>query len=216
MAEKLNMHFNINRPDFRGAEPLRPLLQTLEETGKFEPFEVESTGRKNQGIDSFLDPKVQKALDRQRWPTEISGKESRFHLVIAPALSFTNVSLTFEPELFDGDNLDEVRDLFIRLISATSPRLASCHPDKHRDRLYKKYYRKAERHPWLPGLYWLNFIDHDEVKKLGQEAIMTNPHALVTELPEGLLIQVGKNPFDSTTAEGEMLFIKATEALPAS
>lgn len=63
-------------------------------------------------------------------------------------------------------------------------------------------------------LEWLQYYNHDELKRQGGDAILENPYIKAERLCGGILVQVGESLEEAYSPEGQELLVKATKAMP--
>ena len=204
------VHIWINRDDaeIRGAEGFRPVLERLDTSFLPGPTRLEGPGARPRSIEGYLDPEVGKALDRGGRSVMLTGE--RLWVDLLQLRARTSLSLRFSPDVPAA----ELRQLVVDLVELVSPTYARAHLEAAAQRLHEQHYRGHERSFYTDGLYWLNYFGPDELERLGGEALAENPHAVVERLGKGLLLEVGADPLEAATPEGEERLVAATGMLP--
>ena len=203
------VHIWINRDDaeIRGAEGFQPVLEQLDTSFLPRPTRLEGPGARPGPIEGYLDPEVGEALDRGGRSVMLTGE--RLWVDLLQLRAQTSLSLRFSPDVPAA----EIRRLFVDLVELVSPTYAR-RLEAAAQRLHEQHYRGHERSFYTDGLYWLNYVGPDELERLGGEALAENPHAVVERLGEGLLLEVGADPLEAATPEGEERLVAATRMLP--
>ena len=204
------VHIWINRDDaeIRGAEGFRPVLERLDTSFLPRPTHLEGPGARPRPIEGYLDPEVGKALDRGGRSVMLTGE--RLWVDLLQLRARTSLSLRFSPDVPAA----ELRQLVVDLVELVSPTYARAHLEAAAQRLHEQHYRGHERSFYTDGLYWLNYFGPDELERLGGEALADNPQAVVERLGKGLLLEVGADPLEAATPEGEERLVAATGMLP--
>ena len=83
-------------------------------------------------------------------------------------------------------------------------------------KVYENYFEFTQwsRTPNMRCLSWLQYYNHDELRRQGGDAILENPYIKAERLCGGILVQVGESLEEAYSPEGQELLVKATKAMP--
>jgi hypothetical protein len=214
--DELEMLLYVDDDSVRGASGFRPVLERLHDSFLPRPDELAVPEKPAGAINSYVNEAVLKALDRKKHSVELINALEKLtvSLVQAPTRSYLGIQIP--ATLAMKVPADEIRTLFVDLIQILKrPTYGVCRLGAHARALHQAAYAQARRTFYTSGLYWLNFFGPDEIERQGGPALANNPIAKVEHLPQGLLIQVGDDPFYAATPEGENKLKQATAAMPS-
>jgi len=214
-SDELEMRVYADNTSVRGADGFRMILELLEKSFLPRPTELEVTDKRNRPTSGYLDQSVLQALDRKKHFVELINRDSGLTVRVSQAPDNSSVGIHIQATLAATIPAGDLRKLFIDLIAAFgSPTYGVCRLAAHGRALHQAAYAQARRTFYASGLYWLNFFGPDEIARQGGKALADNPVAVVNQLPQGLLIQVGDDPFRVATPSGEQKLKEATAAMP--
>ena len=206
-------HLSFVLGDFqeKPIDVLEVLLKTLDESILPQP-ECLGTETPGYDIDFYLHPLVSKAIE-ENYMVEIENRKETMKVTFT---TIDGVNLLISIEDLDNFSLsiDQLKSVFTSLVKAVSPKIAFASHYKVSQKLYDDFYENNPRTDMAPGLEWLQYYGVEEYLLQGGKAILDNPNIDAELLEEGILIQVGNDPFAGFTSEGEDLFVKATNAMP--
>jgi len=214
--DELEMLLYVDDDSIRGASGFRPVLERLHRSFLPRPNELAVPEKPARAINGYLDEAVLKALDRKKHSVELINESDKVtvRLVQAPDRSYLGIQI---PAPFAMKvPADEIRTLFVDVSAILKrPTYGVCRLGAHARALHQAAYAQARRTFYTSGLYWLNFFGPDEIERQGGPNLANNPVAKVEQLPQGILIQVGDDPFQAATPEGEEKLKAATAAMPS-
>ena len=214
--DELEMLIHVDGTSIRGASGFRPVLEQLENSFLPKPTEVAATDKSARAIDGYLSPAVMEALDRKKHFVELTNSSEKLNVTLAQARNTIWVGIHLPAKLAKKVSPSDLRKLFVDLIrNLGEPTYGVCRLGAHARALHQAAYAQARRTFYTSGLYWLNFFGPEEIKRQGGPALANNPLAKVERLTQGILIQVGENPFQASTPEGEQKLKDATAAMPS-
>ena len=214
--DELEMLLYVDDDSIRGASGFQPVLERLHDSFLPRPNELVVPDKPAGAINSYLDGAVLKALDRKKHSVELINDLEKLtvRLVQAPDRSYLGIQIP--ATLAMKVSADEIRTLFVDLIQILKrPTYGVCRFGARARALHQAAYAQARRTFYTSGLYWLNFFGPDEIERQGGPDLANNPVAKVEQLPQGILIQVGDDPFQAATPEGEEKLKQATAAMPS-
>ena len=213
--DKLEMLFYEDDLSVRGASGFSPVLERLQNSFLPPPTELAATDKPERAISSYLDDAVLKALDRKKHVVELINKAEKVKVIFSQPSDRSWFGIYMPATLAMQIPADEIRELFVDLIQLLkTPTYAVCQLGAHAGALHRAAYAQAPRTFYADGLFWLNFFGPDEIERQGGADLANNPIAKVERLPQGILIQVGDDPFQAATPDGENKLKKATAAMP--
>jgi hypothetical protein len=199
---------------------LLPLLPLLEKYPFPKPSLLTKTSSRNpthHSIASFRDALIVKnvatAQIKRRSYSLLLDNASESHLNIGVMNSLgEKISLLFQRERHFLTET-QIKAFFKELVQMNASWSFAAY-DTIEESVYEKYFtetqlRSRARLTWLQ--YWSPAL---VIECGGFAALESNPYVQTERVHEGLLLQVGDNPTLFNTPEGEVLLIKAMNALP--
>ncbi len=212
----LKIIFYNNDKPILGYKCYHSVLENLNQSFLLKPELMEVTGLKSKTIKGFQDPKIEKAINRQKYFVELLNPIDDIASKSTTSIYQTEDETFISIHFFINSTFDlfnDIKQLYMDLIDLLAPNYGYCHFNKHQY-IFSKTYSNKERTFHTDGLYWLNFFGGTELKRQGGDALLDNPHAETKKLPQGIFLQVCDDPFEAASPEGEQKLIKATEAMP--
>lgn len=214
--DQLEMLLYVGNMSVRGASGFRPVLERLQNSFLPRPIEVAASEKPGHPISGFVDEAVLRALDRKKYSIELINDSEKLKVIISQPSYRSWLGIYIPATLAINISADELRKLFVDLIQILgSPTYGVCRLGAHFRAFHQGAYAQAPRTFYADGLSWLNFFGPDEIERQGGPALANNPVAKVDLLPQGILIQVGDDPFQAATPEGEEKLKQATAAMPS-
>jgi hypothetical protein len=192
----------------RSSAAFRPIVERLDASFLPKPAKLEVTGAKDRAINGWLDAKIGKAIDDGK--PSIGLVAPGIQTAIGLSDSRTSLSLFFRI----GPEPAALRALFVDLCRMFKPAYGRLTLNNKGQELHDAHYARARRTFYASGLYWLNYFGPAELARQGGAALAENPHARAEWLDGGLLLEVGSDPLDALTAEGEARLLDATRSMP--
>lgn len=217
-------HSPINYLGFKG---ILPVLHFLEASGLPKPVEVAFSGKsrnrmRKKAIHSYLDPPLLALLEPIPPTGTLIKIQATPHLYFSIYISQASTSdllvIYIDGEIIKQIGIIRVQKMFIELVNLF-PKIyfAQCCFVNYYSEFNRKYMDNSLliRSNYFPFLVWLQYIGSRELAfQGGMTALQTNPLLQTSPLHDGLLVEVGKSPYDIFTDEGEALLVKATFSLP--
>ncbi len=166
-------------------------------------------------IDGFLDPKILAELALKLNEPENSiqtvyQNESNTMILDPDGTIYVEISASF----INREIATSLCRMLREIAAEIKPYFIASALQNISSHIYRQHFEWQDRSWHSPSLVWLQYFGPHELKKQGGEAIFNNPFIKAEKLGEGIFIQVGNNPFDAYSSEGESLLVKATEAMP--
>jgi hypothetical protein len=215
-----------NKTAYLGYNGLLPALKRLEMMSLPKPTTLEFLGKsksrmRKKTIQSYLDPQVLAVLEPNGLvgtQIEIYDQTAAFRVSISQQGLSDFFLISIHSPLLESLETAFLKKLFVDLLYLfPKTHFAHCHFVHYMSNFNRKYMDTSPvvRNNYLKFLVWLQYLSKEELWiQGGQFAFEENPLLKTERLQEGLLVQVGENPYDIFTEDGEAMLVKATFSLP--
>ncbi len=195
------------------------LLTFLDESFLPKPLVIDAADSKKIKISGYLDPEIlhytEAEFKKRQLPFSLDVPESGFYVSICPAPYNYTVRIRIPSEIQGRNIVLQVRDLFVQLCKLLNPDIGKVYLSEAFSKIQEKHFEWEGRTAHFTFFNWLQYFGKHELQRQGgEDAIFQNPYIKAERLGEGILIEVGNDPFEAHTPEGEELIVKATRALP--
>ncbi len=213
--DKLTLNVRISE-DVAQIQLIIDQLDFLNDLFPFELSQIQLADAKPKAISGLLDPKVKEALlqemSNDQLAVELTNEDNSFSFVFEThSAAFGIFIQTNRLENYDWDIFLKS---FHKLVEIFYPDYAEVSLIGISQRILMEHFIWETRTFNSTCLVWLQYFGSEEYEKQGGKAILENPYVEAEELAGGVVVKVGKTPFDAYTPEGEELLVNATKALP--
>ncbi len=194
------------------------ILVMLNESFLPVPNRIDQTDQKEVKISGYQDNKIMLVAENEclnkQFAFVLWGADPDFSVAIGPSAEEYYLSIDFPFHMAAEITTKQIRDLFLSLCQFLNPEIAICYARRAFLQIRERHFEWECRTPNFDYFSWLQYFGPKEFRLQGGEAIFQNPYIKAEKMGEGVFIQVGENPLDAHTPEGEELIVKATRALP--
>ena len=180
------------------------------------PQLIETTTEYSRQINAWDFSEIEKYLEIEDRFLILKNTEYNVAFSIFP--DFPKIQISINPNTYPEYLKISEKDLFIDIATqlSTTIEYIVCEDIEVSKTTYEDYieFTEWERTPRNPFLGWLQYYNHDELKRQGGDAIFENPYIKAERLCGGILIQVGESLEEAYSPEGQELLVKATKAMP--
>src|SRR6267154_6764988 len=126
--DELEMFISRDDASIRGAGGFRPVLERLENSFLPRPSEVQATDMPGHAVTSYLDPSIDRTLDRKKHFVELINRQDELNVIITQERDRSLLGIHIPSSLAAKISTADLRQLFIDLISRLgSPTYGFCH-----------------------------------------------------------------------------------------
>jgi hypothetical protein len=216
--DNINISFSSESLGSESLTMTRKLLAILDTSFLPSPDKIDQADRKEIGIAGYLDEKIMRVAEdewkKRQLPFVLWGNGEEFSVSIAASELRYGFTIEFPYSTHSEISTSQIKELFLILCQLLNPEIARCYARNAFNSIRQKHFEWECRTPNLDYFSWLQYFGKNEFRRQGGEAIFQNPYIKAEWLGEGVLIEVGSEPLEAHTPEGEELIVKATRALP--
>lgn len=212
IEDKFELIFSFEESHEPNIEGWYNIMACLNDAPLLKPDLIRTLEMPDYPISGTTDELVMRAIKTEKM-IEIKRSDGRLNIVFLP-VGRQNMLINMHRDDLKKLPVVEISQLFKHIINCWEPKIGECSFYSVSKHLYNVYYQYKQRTNLSPGLVWLQFFGKDEFIRQGGEDIFSNPYVIAEKFGNGVLIQVGKSPFDAYTPEGEKLLVEATNAMP--
>lgn len=221
------MDKDIIRFEFRDGKPGNEnltnvtcdLLRLLSATALPSPSMIEFVDQDKKIISGFLDPGipayVEHIVKNNKQGFSLINAEEDFVVSISPFSREYVLLLRIPVSPQEQEKITALRELFHKVSSFLQPDIGRCYLAHANLNIRQKHFEWESRTGYFTFFGWLTYFGKRELyRQGGKEILLSLPHSVTAPVGEGVLIEIGNDPFDANTPEGEELIVRATRALP--
>ena len=213
---RINYVFNLNK-NSANKDTLLKVTEYLKEIKNIpSPKILEQIDVPSQTINGWDLKKINECIINEEYPFFLSNPDHGFTMSFI--LSDFKIVLTIDTNIFTDYykiiGFNTIREI-IKAFTGNFEHI-ECFNEKVSEKIYEEHieFTQWSRTFLSSQLEWLQYYNHDELKRQGGDAIFENPYIKAERLCGGILVQVGESLEEAYSPEGQELLVKATKAMP--